>query len=109
MMMINYILKCRRGHKGEGDEGARLYEMRSSGIMSEDISRKFIIEEENESLKMKMMKIPSNLKRGEQAWVGRDTLLFQNNIIGHIYIKTLPGIHSFIHSFIHLINNKLIN
>jgi hypothetical protein len=100
MMMINYILKCRRGHKGEGDEGARLYEMRNSGIMSEDISRKFIIKEENEILLMKVMRIPSNLKRREEAWVEDDTLLFQNNIIGHIFIKTLPGVHSFIYSFL---------
>jgi hypothetical protein len=101
MMMINYILKFRRGHKGEGDEGARLYEMRNCGIMSEDISRKFIIEEDNEILVMRMMRIPLNLKGGERSWVEGNTLLFQNNIIGYIYIKTLPGIHSFIHLFIH--------
>jgi hypothetical protein len=48
----------------------------------------------------RVMRIPSSLRRGELAWVEGDTLLFQNNIIGHIYIKTLPGIHSFFYSFI---------
>jgi hypothetical protein len=108
MMMINYILKFRGGREGESDEGARLYELRNSGMLREDVERKFIINEKNEILMMRVMKIPSNLKRGE-AEVEGDSVLFESNIIERVCIKTLPGIYSFFYSFIPLFIHSLIS
>jgi hypothetical protein len=93
MMIINYILKFRGGREGEGDEGTRLYELRNSGMLSEDVERQFIIKEENEILMMRVMKIAWNLKRGEEAAVEGDSVLFENNIIRSVCIKTIPGIY----------------